>query len=116
MSPGGKLRQERLQRSPSQTTREATTCAPPDGPVTIAADALLALAAWLDQRRTTEATHAQRRIRSASPPAPAPPPNPLTAIWAQLPPDRRRRLQRLLAELLARPVDHRRGPAAGGAS
>ena len=38
------------------------------------------------------------------PPAPAPPPDPLTAIWAQLPPDRRRRLQRLLAELLARPV------------
>jgi hypothetical protein len=28
----------------------------------------------------------------------------LTAIWAQLPPERRRRLQRLLAELLARPV------------
>ena len=39
------------------------------------------------------------------PPPTAPPPNPLTAIWAQLPPDRRRRLQRLLAELLARPLD-----------
>ena len=38
------------------------------------------------------------------PPRPGSPPVPLTAIWAQLPPDRRRRLQRLLAELLARPV------------
>ena len=38
------------------------------------------------------------------PPAPASPLGPLTAIWAQLPPDRRRRLQRLLADLLARPV------------
>ena len=39
------------------------------------------------------------------PPPTASPPDPLTAIWAQLPPDRRRRLQRLLAELLARPLD-----------
>ena len=47
------------------------------------------------------------------PPPTAPPPDPLTAIWAQLPPDRRRRLQRLLAELLARPVDHRQRPRRG---
>jgi hypothetical protein len=38
------------------------------------------------------------------PPPRISPPNPLTAIRTQLPPDRRRRLQRLLAELLARPL------------
>ena len=39
-------------------------------------------------------------------PTPPPPPHrrALTAIWAQLPINRRRRLQRLLAELLARAV------------
>ena len=35
---------------------------------------------------------------------PAPSPRPLTAVWDQLPPDRRQRLQHLLADLLARPV------------
>ena len=39
-----------------------------------------------------------------TPPPSARPPDPLTAIWAQLPTERRRRLQRLLADLLARPV------------
>ena len=45
------------------------------------------------------------RIHLRPPPPTVSPPNPLTAIWTQLPPDRRRRLQRLLAELLARPLD-----------
>jgi hypothetical protein len=38
------------------------------------------------------------------PPITHPVPNRPAAIWAQLPPDRQRRLQQLLAELLARPV------------
>src|SRR5205823_5673637 len=38
-------------RTPSQRTPQASACAPQAGPVIIALDALLALAAWCDQRR-----------------------------------------------------------------
>ena len=94
-------------RTPSQKTREATTCASPEEPITIAVDALLALAAWSDRNSQDHGgTSCSTTTPSASPPPTAPPPNPLTAIWTQLPPDRRRRLQRLLAELLARPLDN----------
>src|SRR3954453_19324055 len=77
-------------RSPSQTTREATTCASPDGPVTIAAEALLALASWLDQRDEHGGDPCSPTNRPTCPPPP--PPDPLTTIWARLPTDRRRRL------------------------
>ena len=56
----------------------------------------------LTNETNTEGIHAHPRTDPRPPPSP--PPGPLTAIWAQLPTDRRRRLQRLLAELLARPV------------
>src|SRR5512147_2445121 len=59
-------------RSPSQTTREATTCASPDGPLTIAAEALLALAAWLDQRDHHGGDSCSPTNRSVCPPAPVP--------------------------------------------
>jgi hypothetical protein len=89
-------------RTPSQTAREAITCASPDGPVTIAAEALLALASWVDQRDKHGGNPCSPTNRPTSPPSS--PRSALTAIWAQLPTDRRRRLQRLLAELLTRPV------------
>ena len=60
------------------------------------------------ERQQLSGSRRQLMLNSESicvPPAHASPPNPLTAIWTQLPPDRRRRLQRLLAELLARPLD-----------
>ena len=50
----------------------------------------------------TEANHAKRPVPTHPPPPVTP--SPPLAIWAQLPTERRRRLQRLLAELLARPV------------
>src|SRR3954451_20307307 len=56
----------------------------------------------LTNETNTEGIHAHPRTDPRPPPPP--PPGPLTAIWAQLPAERRRRLQRLLAELLARPV------------
>src|SRR4051794_9171606 len=93
-------------RSPSQKTHKAITCAPSGGPVTIGVDALLALAAWCDSNsQNYGGTLCSTANPPASPPPTVSPPNPLTAIWTQLPPDRRRRLQRLLAELLARPLD-----------
>ncbi len=46
------------------------------------------------------------------PPFSARPPDPMTAIWSALPMERRRRLQRLLADLLARPVIIGAAPAA----
>ncbi|OWK35748.1 Mobile element protein [Fimbriiglobus ruber] len=87
-------------RTPSQTTGEATTCARSGGPVTIALEALLALAAWCDQRPGHGGTPCPTTTPSSVPPSLAPP----AAIWAQLPPERRRQLQRLLADLLARPI------------
>jgi len=52
-----------------------------------------------------EATHAARRTHlRAPPPVALPSPTPPAGIWSQLPPARRQRLQRLLAELLSRPV------------
>src|SRR3954470_19607771 len=89
-------------RTPSQTARKATPCASPDGPDTITAEALLALASWLDQRDEHGGDPCSPTNRPTCPPPP--PPDPLTTIWARLPTDRRRRLQRLLADLLARPV------------
>ncbi len=52
-----------------------------------------------------EAIHAVRRSHlRAPPPIARPSPTPPAGIWPQLPPARRQRLQRLLAELLSRPV------------
>src|SRR5437763_2615531 len=64
-------------RSPSQTTREATTCASPDGPVTIAAEALLSLASWLDQRLDHGGEPCSSMNRSVCPPALGPTAGPL---------------------------------------
>ena len=57
-------------RSPSQKTHEAITCAPSEGPVTIAVDALLALAAWSDRNSQDHGgTSCSTTTPSASPPA-----------------------------------------------
>src|SRR4051794_36174477 len=89
----------------------------------------------LTNETTTEAIYAHRRTRSRPPPPPTPAPltaicahrrppprppppptpPPLTAIWAQLPTHRRRRLQHLLADLLARPVTVAAAPPREGA-
>ena len=55
-------------------------------------------------------SHAPRRTRHRSPP-PVTRQGPIipTSIWGQLPTDRRERLQKLLAELLARQVTLHRG-------
>jgi hypothetical protein len=51
-----------------------------------------------------EIIHAHQKIRPGTPPPPALPPARLTAVWTQLPPARRQKLQRLLADMLARTV------------
>ena len=105
-------------RSPSQTTREATTCAPPDGPVTIAVEALLALAAWLDQRdeHGGDSCSPSPPNPSACPPAPVPAARPtdgdLGSTADRSPPPAATTPRRS-----SRPArDRRGGSAAGGTS
>ena len=66
-------------------------------------------------RRMVSAARGPRRsfLRSDSP-ARVPPPRPPAAVWGRLPPDRRRRLQRLPAGLLARPLTAAAAPPREG--
>src|ERR1700757_4472722 len=102
-------------RSPGQTTRKATTCASPDGPVTIAAEALLALASWLDQRLDHGGEPCSSLNRSVCPPAPSPTAGPLDGDLGTAP-DRATSQAPATPRRSPRPARHQRsGSAAGGA-
>src|SRR3954453_7139207 len=101
-------------RTPSQTARKATPCASPDGPDTITAEALLALASWLDQRDE----HGGNPCSPTNRPTPPPVPTAGTSDGDLGPtPDGSPATAPAAPRRTARPSRHRRsGPAAGGAS